>query len=159
MRDTLLLQLPNADAGRSRLYENIVDLRAVSPGAQLVQTDRPDRRQLVARPGDPVEITWRVRATARSYTSDDAHNHSDIGPNWAQIVGYDALVLPPLLRGTPLCATMRFRGLPPAAAVATSFGLLGPDSTIPMRGSLSDLRHAVYILATNRRWSHAQSGW
>lgn len=156
MRDTsLILALPSSDAGRSRLYENIVDLHVVSPGAQLIQTDRPDHRQLVARPGEPVYISWRLRATARSYASDDAHNHSDIGPDWAQIVGYDALILPALGGAKTVCTTLRFHGLQTGAAVGTSFGPLGPDSTIAMRGSLSDLRHAVYVLSTKPSAIHA----
>jgi predicted metalloprotease with PDZ domain len=163
MMDTsLVLQLPSTEAGRPKLYENVLDLHATTPGAHIVATDRPDRVRLVAAPGDAPAIAWRLRATPRSYSSNDAHNHSDIGAEWAQIVGYDALVLPAIGSTAAVRAVLRFRGVPTGGAIATSFGTLARDSSIIARATLSELRHAVYVLAIAKNavrvYSSAVSG-
>jgi predicted metalloprotease with PDZ domain len=160
MRDSsLMLALPNSTAGRSQLYQNIVNFRALSHGARAESTDRPDRVRIVAHVGDTVTVAWRLHTTPRSYTSADAHNHSDIGPEWAQIVGYDAMVVPDTSRDTPVCATVAFRGLASGDAAATSFGVpragAPVDSTIVVRGSLNDLRYAVYVMAMTSRAVHS----
>src|SRR5689334_2150848 len=73
----VVLKLPNEYAGRSKLYENIVDLRASSPGARIEPTSEPDKVRLIARPGVPASVTWRLRSTPPSSSKGDAHNFSD----------------------------------------------------------------------------------
>jgi predicted metalloprotease with PDZ domain len=146
-RDSLMdLRLPSEWAGRHELYRNIIGLSATTPDARLRVMERKDRVQVIATPGTMISVTWRLAPTPPSYAAPDAHNHSDIGRGWAQLVGYDALVLPDVDRSTPVTATFVFAGLSPSAPVATSFGVRrsAGDSVVVARTLLGGLEHAIY---------------
>ena len=142
------LQLPEDWAGRRELWRNVHDLRAVTPGARVAEGAGPARRRLDAPPGAPVAVEWTLRPARGDAAATDArgaHNHTDLGPRWAQLVGHDALVLPALRLGTPVRATFIFEGLPRGAVLATSFGVAtGPEARVVHRGVLGELQHAVY---------------
>jgi hypothetical protein len=147
MRDTVLgLWLPDEWAGRRGLHRNLLDLRAVTAGARLEPGRGPAGRRLHAPLGAAVAIEWTLRGSRQAALARDAHNHSDISPWWAQLVGYDALVLPDLPAETPVRAALAFAGLPRGAVVATSFGAgVAPrDTAFVARGTLVELAHAVY---------------
>jgi predicted metalloprotease with PDZ domain len=147
----LILQLPNEWAGRTRLFRNIVDLGTPTRGARIDATDRPDRVRLIADPRRDVVVTWRVKATPPTSSDPEGHNHSDVERAWAQLVGYEALVLPALGDGTPVTVDFTFRGFDRNAIVATSFGApsSSPGATLTARTRLGNIQNAVYdIVAT-----------
>ena len=145
----VMLQLPNEWAGRTQLYQNVVGLGTPTPGARIDATDRPDRVRLTADPRRDVVVTWRLKATPPSSSAPDGHNHSDIGREWAQLVGHEALVLPALEGGTAVVAELAFRGFDRTTVVATSFGApSSPRGTLTARAELDDLHHALYVIGT-----------
>jgi hypothetical protein len=147
MRDTVLgLWLPDEWAGRRGLYANVIDLHAVTPGARVEPGRGPAGRRLHAPVGAAVAVEWTLRGVPGAVLARDAHNHTDITPWWAQLVGYDALVLPDLPGETPVRASFAFAGLPRGAVVATSFGAgVAPRETVFVAlGTLGELPHAVY---------------
>jgi predicted metalloprotease with PDZ domain len=158
------LRLPSEWAGRTELFRNVVDLASATPGVQLIQTDGPDRVRIAGAGRRPFAITWRLKGTVPSWSARDAHNHSDIGRGWVQLVGYDALVLPDVDRGTPVRATLVFAGVPDSAPIATSFGARHApgDSIIVAHARIGDLEHALYTFGAApgavRLWTSSIAG-
>ncbi len=143
------LQLPNAYAGRSQLYNNIVGLSTSTPGAKIDATDRPDQFRLTANPRRDVTVTWQVKATPPTSATLDGHNHSDVNRTWVQLVGSDALVLPGLDPRTAVALDLAFRGYDRDAVVATSFGTpSSPGATLTTRTQLGNLQEALYVAGT-----------
>jgi predicted metalloprotease with PDZ domain len=64
----------------------------------------------------------------------------------AQLVGYDALIIPAWRASTPVEATFVFRNLAPDAPIATSFGARRTvrDSVLVAQTQLGNLLHALY---------------
>ncbi len=146
-RDSLFrVKLPDRWAGRSDLYRNIIQLSPLTPGTRIEATLRDAQKVVRTRPGAPLGLTWRLAATPPSTSSRDAHNHSDIGRDLTQLVGYDALIVPALPRGTIVYATFTFRGLAPDAPISTSFGSrrTPADTVFKTRTALGNLEHAIY---------------
>ena len=146
----VVLQLPSEYVGRSKLYENVVGLRALSTGARLEPTADPDKVRLIVSPNRPASVAWRLRTTLPSSSSADAHNFSDIGRGVAQLIGIDAFVLPQVPSTTPVEMRLRFALPAGAGHAATSFGPpRGPDSSIIVRESAGAVRRALYTFAVD----------
>ncbi|MEP6765372.1 MAG: hypothetical protein ABJB66_13725 [Gemmatimonadaceae bacterium] len=146
-----VFQLPNEWAGRSGLFRNIIALEATSLGAAVSSTNDSSRIRVTAPVGTPLTIRWRLNITPPSSSAPDAHNHSVISRDWAQLVGHDALVLPKFADTVPVKLKITFAALERGAAVATSFGSPREgDSTVVARGMLSDFQYAVYTFAINK---------
>ena len=144
----ILLQLPSEYAGRSKLYDNIVGLRALSTGARLEPTVDHDKVRLIHSPNKPASVAWRLRTTPPSSSDISAHNFSDIGRGVAQLIGVDAFVLPQVPSSTPVEMRIRFALPAGAGHVATSFGApYRRDSSIIVRESAGGVRKGLYTFA------------
>jgi len=146
------LCLPGEWAGRRDLYRNVEHLTVVTPGARLIPTADSSRVRVTTSRGSAVEVRWTVGYTPPSTSAPDAHNHSDIGPESAQVIGYDDLVLPDCDRSRPVHATFVFTGLAPDAPLVTSFGLRrSPADTVQhVRRGIGTLEEAVYLIGKSR---------
>ncbi|MEP6621193.1 MAG: hypothetical protein ABJE47_17845 [bacterium] len=145
-----VLHLPDEWAGQRSLHENIRDLTTITTGARLEPGADSAHRRLVSPPGREVAISWIRRPSWKGQMPIGAHNVSDFGPDWMQLVGYDALVLPARDQSTPMRGTIVFRGLSRGSVVATSFGsgIAPADTLFVIHATLGVLQHAVYSIGT-----------
>lgn len=146
--DTLTVALPDEWAGESSLYRRVEALQADAP-ARLEPGADSAHRVLHSRAGTTARVTWRLRGVRTVVPTRGGHNHMAIAGEWAQLVGYDALVLPDRDPELPVRARFAFHGLARGAVVATSFGSgRAPADTLRIaHTALGTLRHAVYTFA------------
>lgn len=155
-RDSIVaFQLPNEWAGRRELYRQLEGLRVEGAHVSLEAGASPDRVIVHRRANTPVTLTWHLRGTATPQFTGDSQNHDEITARWAQLIGYDALVIPDMARERPVDATFTFGPDGPGVTssrrvVATSFGSAhGGTGSVRARVPLGELWHAMYLVGAS----------
>ncbi|MDB4908772.1 MAG: hypothetical protein JWO05_3556 [Gemmatimonadetes bacterium] len=146
-------QLPSEWAGRRELYRNIEGLTAEGSHARIEQGSSPDQLLVHHDRAGRYSLHWHLRGAAAPSFSSDSHNHSDITPDWAQLVGYDAFIVPDLPEDRLVDATFLFPRAPDDAAtqrvIATSYGSARGSGSIRARVPAHSLWHALYVISAS----------
>ena len=89
------LHLPSRFAGQGRLYENVQELAAVSPGAAVTDTAEPDVKQVTFPPGQTVSLHyWQAGNEAGRASRPGGYFRPALQPGWFALIGKTFWVYP-----------------------------------------------------------------
>jgi predicted metalloprotease with PDZ domain len=138
------LQLPSEWAGQSGLERAVSGLRAATPGDQIVETDTAWVKILNHVAGAVAVVRYELRQDWAGPIQSPNYHRAIVQPDWALLVGQNALVLPEDKADEPRSVTLDFTYLPPDWIVGTSYGIgHGPQVVSASVTELWDLAIAL----------------
>lgn len=164
------VELPPPWAGVDDFAAHVVDLQAADSQAALEAVPgQPLARRITHRPGETVQVRYRVTSPIADADAATPRSHRDsyrtlLGARWFQAFGHAWV---PVLPDWPDTAQARlcvdFDGLPDGSWWIGSHGASqGASASIRFKGSLGLLRHAVYLggeLQSRERKVDGRSVW
>lgn len=159
MRLVVELSFPGGDAGRTRLYlpshfsgqralyQNVQNLRAVSPGASLADTDQPDVKALTFPPGRDVRVRYEIAPDPQGASAQPgAYFRPWLSPREFHGIG-TTLWAYPAQYGKTVSASLHWT-LPPGWTFCDSFGAGQTDQAFT--GTLEQFLASAYLAGDYR---------
>lgn len=141
------LYLPNHFSGQRALYRNVRNLRAVSPGASLADTDQPDVKALTFPPGRDVRVRYEIAPDPQGASAQPgAYFRPWLSPREFHGIG-TTLWAYPAQYGKTVSASLHWT-LPPGWTFCGSFGAGQADQSFT--GTLEQFLASAYLAGDYR---------
>ncbi len=135
------LHLPSHFAGQRELYQGIQELKAVSPGVTLAETDAPDIKQVTFPPGQTVHLHYWVATDAAGRAGQPGqYFRPALQPTWFSLIGTTFWVYPAQY-GSQVSAALHWK-LPAGWTFCDSMGSGQTDQQF--QGTLEQFLETVY---------------
>ena len=136
------LHLPSHFAGQGKLYENVHELAAVSPGVTVADTGEPSVKEVTFPPGQTVSLHYWVAGDAVSHARQaGGYFRPALLPGWFSLIGATFWVYPSQYAPT-LTATLHWK-MPAGWTLCDSLGAGAPDQEFT--GTMEQFRETVYV--------------
>lgn len=138
------LILPSAWAGEEKLYACVGNLRVLTPGAELSDTDDPAVKAIAHAPNADLRVSYDLVQDVEGapHAGRGAGYRPVVQPTYFQWIGNTGLVVPGWDQRAPVDVRMAWRDLPNGWTVANSFGARATSQRV--RARLEDVLQAVY---------------
>ena len=141
---TTRLVLPSAWAGEEKLYACVKNLRVLTPGATLADTDDPAVKTVAHVPGAELLVSYDLvqDVDGPPRAGRGAGYRPVIRPSYFQWIGDAGLVVPDWNQKAPVDVSMAWVDMPADWTIANSFGARATRQRV--RAPLEDVMRAVY---------------
>lgn len=116
------LELPSEWAGQQHMENSITELKALSPGTKLSDTESPSEKELWFPPNTVVRLSYVLVKDWDGPLNSGTRFRADLSREYFHIVGINSLVHPDIDGLRVVDVQFDWQKLPPAWSLATSFG-------------------------------------
>ena len=132
------LILPTEFAGQRDLFSSIRGLKAIDPETEILPSNEVGVRNLRYPPNRLIEISYSIvtKSAASAPSQEGSTSPPEIAARPTEFIfnGQNGLIHPELIQTSPVQVSFRWKDLPAAWIVATSFGIdRDPDPSHPSR--------------------------
>jgi predicted metalloprotease with PDZ domain len=137
------LELPNAWASETQLYQAVQNLHAVDAGVTLADGDQPFRKLVKHAPSQPVHLQYELVQDFAGPVNAERRFRAVLQPQYFHLIGYAFWVLPATDGDDLFDVQLRWNRLPAGWTLANSFGTQQQTQHFTARSS--ELGSAIFV--------------